>query len=405
MSLSRRAFLGAVSATSALAATEVTARKLSTKDDPLGVRRDFPGVEKSIFLDSAYTALSPLQAVRAATAFTESLAIKPPNVPEMMQESVLTRERFARLIGASKEEIGLLYATSDGENIVTNALDLKAGDNVVIDDLHYSSTYVLYQRLKQEKGIEVRVVRNVKGATPPELFAPHVDERTRLISVSWISHYNGYRQDLQALADLVHAQGGYLYADSIQGIGMLELDVARTDVDFLTSGGYKWLLAGYGVAPFYVRKDLMDMVTPDRSGGFQAAKSFGDHEYELHKDARKFQYATMSFAAVYHLNAALKYILDVGVKNIERHSVGLANKLNQGLVKQGFELVTPPGNKTAIVSFKHKRGGKYAREALQAAGIFINIYNDEQDYVRVGFGLYNNESEVDKFLKVSASWV
>ena len=405
MSLTRRSFIGAASATSALLATAAAAKTLTSADDPLGVRADFPGVEKSIFLDSAYTALSPIQAVAAAQEFSGSIAIKPPNVPQMMQVSVQTRERFAKLIGASLEEIGLLYATSDGENIVTQALNLQPGDNVVIDDLHYSSTYVLYQHLKKTRGIEVRIVRNVKGATPAELFAPHVDNKTRLISVSWVSHYNGYLQDLQALADLVHAQGSYLYADSIQGIGMVDLDVKKVDVDFLTSGGYKWLLAGYGVAPFYVRKELMDLITPDRSGGFQSAKSYGDHQFELHQDARKFQYATMSFGAVYHLNAALDYILNVGVKNIERHSVGLANKLNKALVAQGFEMVTPLGNKTAIVSFKHGRTGKFARESLQAAGIHINIYNDDQDYVRVGIGLYNNDTEIEHFLKQSASWV
>ena len=70
----------------------------------------------------------------------------PPNVPEMMHESEVARERFATLIGAAQEEIGLLYATGDGENIVTRALNMQAGDNVVIDDLHYHNTYVLYQR-------------------------------------------------------------------------------------------------------------------------------------------------------------------------------------------------------------------------------------------------------------------
>ncbi|MBT7952792.1 MAG: aminotransferase class V-fold PLP-dependent enzyme [Gammaproteobacteria bacterium] len=403
--LTRRAFLGAASASSAALATAASARRIVSKDDPLGVRADFPGTRDSIFFDAAYTALSPQPAINYAQAFLQALGSRPPNVPEMMHESGIVRERFAKLIGATKEEVGLVYATSDGENIITQALNLKPGDNVVIDDLHYRSTYVLYQRLKEELGIEVRIVRNVKGATPPELFAPHVDARTRLVSVSWISHYNGYRQDLQALADLVHAQGGYLYADSIQGIGMLEMDVNKIDVDFLTCGSYKWLLAGYGVAAFYVRKELMALVSPDRSGGFQTkSRTVGKHEYELHTDARKYQYATMSFGAVYHLNAALEYILGVGVKNIERHSVGLATKLNKELVAQGFEMLTPPGNASAIVSFKHGRTGKAVRESLQSEGIYINI-GDKKDYLRVGIGLYNNEAEIDRLLKLTASWI
>ena len=403
MLFTRRAFIGAASAASALLAGSAAAKPASSSLDPLGVRADFPGVEKTIFFDSAYTALSPRQAVGAAQAFLGSIGHNPPNVPEMMHESELVRERFAELIGAAREEIGLLYATSDGENIVSRALNMQAGDNVVIDDLHYQSTYVLYQRLKEKLGIEVRIVRNINGATPAEMFMPHVDERTRLISVSWVSHFNGYRQDLQALANLVHAQGGYLYADAIQGIGMLDLDVKAVDVDFLTSGSYKWLLAGYGVAPFYVRKELMDLVSTDRSGGFQAAEALGDHQYRLHTDGRKYQYATMSFGAVYHLNAALEYILGIGVASIERHTVGLAYRLRAGLASQGFEVNTPAGNAASIVTFQHGRDAKAVRHDLKAGGVKINI-SDNQSHLRVGIALYNNAEEVDQFLKMTGNW-
>ena len=403
MLFTRRAFMGAASAASALLAGATNAKPASSSQDPLGVRADFPGVEKSIFFDSAYTALSPWQAVGAAQAFLGSIGHNPPNVPEMMHEAGVVRERFAGLIGAEQEEIGLLYATSDGENIVSRALNMQAGDNVVIDDLHYQSTYVLYQHLKEKLGIEVRIVRNISGATPPELFAPHVDERTRLISVSWVSHFNGYRQDLQALADLVHEQGGYLYADAIQGIGMLDLDVKAVDVDFLTSGSYKWLLAGYGVAPFYVRKKHMDLVGTDRSGGFQAAETLGDHQYRLHTDARKYQYATMSFGAIYHLNAALEYIHGIGVANIERHTVALAHRLRAGLASQGFEVDTPAGNAASIVTFQHGRDAKEVRHDLKAGGVKINI-SDNQSHLRVGIALYNNAEEVDRFLKMTGNW-
>lgn len=403
MLISRRGFLGAASAASAALPKVVSAKSADPTDDPLGVRADFPAVEESIFFDSAYTALSPRPAVAAAHAFLDSLTANPPNVPQMMQESMVVRKKFAGLIGATQEEIGLLYATSDGENIVTRSLNLQTGDNVVIDDLHYRSTYVLYQRLREKLGIEVRVVRNIGGATPLELFAAQVDKRTKLISVSWVSHFNGYRQDLKGLADLVHEHGGYLYADAIQGIGMLELDVKTAGVDFLTSGSYKWLLAGYGVAPFYVRKDLMSMVNSDRSGGFQAAEELEEHQYRLHIDGRKFQYATMSFGAVYHLAAALEYIQQIGVANIERHTVGLAHRLQRGLTEQGFVLNTPLGNSSSIVAFEHGRDTKTVRHSLESAGVKINL-SDGKPHLRVGIALYNNEAEIDRFLKLTGTW-
>ncbi len=403
MSFTRRGFLGLASATSTLLASNAAARSLKSIDDPLGVRADFPGVEKSIFFDSAYTALSPRQAIEAAQKFIARKAYKPANVPEMMAESEVVRQRFANLIGAEKAEIGLLYATSDGENIVTRALDLQAGDNVVIDDLHYRTSYVLYRHLQETRGIDVRIVRHIDGAAPAEIFAPFVDERTRLISVSWISHYNGYRHDLQALAELVHTQGGYLYVDAIQGVGVLDLDVKKISIDFISCGSYKGLLSGYGVAAFYVRQQLMTMLTPDRSGWFQVAEALDEHQFNLHSDARKFQYATLSFDSVYFLNATLKYLLDVGVARIEEHTVRLAHKLREGLVTQGFELNTPADNASQIVSFQHARTGKEVKKALHKAGVFINI-GDKQTYLRVGLALYNNETEIDEFLKLTQTW-
>jgi cysteine desulfurase / selenocysteine lyase len=403
MSLTRRSFIGAASASSALLATASAARTMNSKDDPLGVRSDFPALENSIFFDSAYTSLSPRQAIKAAQDFIAIKANKPANVPQMIAESELVRQRFAELINAEMEEIGLLYATSDAENIVTRSLNFKSGDNVVIDNLHYQSSYVLYQKLKKKYGVDVRVVRHMDGAATAQQFAAMTDKRTRLISVSWISHYNGYRQDLQALADLVHKQGGYLYVDAIQGIGILDLDVKKIEIDFLASGSYKGLLAGYGVAAFYVRQNLMEMVEPDRSGWFQVSETLGDHKYNLHKDGRKFQYATLSFDSVYYLNACLKYILDVGVARIEGHTVELAQKLRRGLLQQGFKVNTPANNASSIVSFQHGRSGKEVKQSLDNAGVYINI-SDKQEYLRVGFALYNNETELKKFLKLTATW-
>ncbi|NKB35662.1 MAG: aminotransferase class V-fold PLP-dependent enzyme [Gammaproteobacteria bacterium] len=404
MTFTRREFIGAASASSALLASASAVNSAITKDDPLGVRADFPAVENTIFFDSAYTSLSPRQAIKAAQQFIAIKAYRPANVPEMIAESVIVRQRFATMIGGRKEEVGLLYATSDGENIVTGSLDLKPGDNVVIDDLHYRSSYVLYQKLKEERGIDVRIVKHTQGAAPVEKFAALVNKRTKLISVSWISHYNGYRHDLKALADLVHAQKGYLYVDAIQGIGILDIDVKLADIDFLASGSYKGLLAGYGLAGFYVREDLMPMIKPDRAGWFQVDKALEDHQFELHTDGRKFQYATLSFDSVYYLNAALNYILYVGVANIEAHTVRLADKLNRGLRAQGFELNTPLSTASSIVSFQHGRSGKEIKQMLEKAGVYISI-SDKQTYLRVGLALYNNESEIDEFLKLSAGWI
>jgi selenocysteine lyase/cysteine desulfurase len=398
MDYTRREFLETATAATALAGLSCTA-STQTGDDPLGVRGDFPVVREGIYLNSAYITPSPLQAVRAAQSFLDAKALKPVSLGRMLEETHAVRRKFARLIGAADAEVGMLFATSEGENIVAQALDLGPGDNVVIDDLHYETTFVLYQHLAETRGIEVRIVRNQGGAAPAEEFAKLVDDRTRLVSVAWVSHQNGYYHDLGALAELAHAHGAYLYADAIQGIGMLALDVKAVGIDFLTTGTYKWLLGGFGVAPFYVREELLDLVRLDRFGSLHIAEELGDYRYELYTDARKYGYATLAFGAVFQLSAGLDYLLRVGVENIERHTVGLTHVLHEGLDAQGYRVATPVDNRSAIVTFAHESATDQVYAALEAANIQATF---RENGVRVGCALFNNSAEIERFLEVTS---
>src|SRR5438552_15493684 len=136
----------------------------ASNDDPLGVRGDFPVVRTGLYLNSAYITPVPIPVVDAARAFVESKSQKPIPLDAMLKKADEVRGQFARFIGATAEEIGFLFATSEGENIVSAALDLKPGDNVVVDELHYTTTFVLYRHLQQTRQIDLRIVRHREGA-------------------------------------------------------------------------------------------------------------------------------------------------------------------------------------------------------------------------------------------------
>jgi selenocysteine lyase/cysteine desulfurase len=403
MDCTRREFLGTVSAATALSAVSCTP-DAQIGDDPLGVRADFPVIGESIYLDSPYITPSPRQAIDATVSFTEAKGRDPVSLGLMLEEGSIVRQRYAQLIGASEAEVGLLFATSEGENIITRALDLKAGDNVVIDDLHYDTTYVLYRHLADTRGIELRVVKNQNGIASPEDFARQVDSKTRMVSVSWVSHQNGFHHDLKSLADLAHSHGAYLYADAIQGIGMLSLDVKDVGIDFFTAGTYKWLLGGFGVAPFFVREELLDTVTVDRLGALHLAETLPDYQYELYADARKFGYATLAFGAVFQLRAGLDYLLQVGVDRIESHTVALAHRLRDGWVEQGYSVLTPADNRSAIVTIDHGKDVEQVRTALQAANVKVSL-KENGTQIRAGAALFNNAQDIERLLDVTGQLV
>ena len=402
MSQTRRKFLETVSAAAVVGGVPGMG-SLARSDDPLGVRGDFPVTRELTYLDSPYITPSPRQVAEVAQRFLEAKAVDPVSLGRMLEETTAVRRKYARLIGASEAEVGVLFATSEGENIVARALGLGSGDNVVIDDLHYDTTYVLYQRLVETTGLEVRVVPNRHGAAPVEAFGRFVDDHTRLISVSWVSHQNGYCHDLRALADLAHAHGAYLYADAIQGVGMVELDVRETGIDFFTAGTYKWLLGGFGVAPFFVREELLDRITVDRLGALHIAEGQAGDRYTLFPDARKYIYATLGFGAVYQLSSGLDYLLDVGVDRIEAHTVPLAHRLRQGLLDQGFPVLTPEENRSAIVTFEPGVGVERLRRDLDRSRVRVSL-KDGGRRVRAGVALFNNQEEVDRLLEVTARW-
>jgi selenocysteine lyase/cysteine desulfurase len=398
----RREFIGVASA--ATAVRPLMAQGPTTQgDDPLGVRADFDVVRQGLYLNSAYITPSPRPVAEAARAFAERKAARPIPLDEMLRKTDEVRGQFARLIGAEPEEIGFLFATSEGENIVSSALDLKPGDNVVVDELHYNTTFVLYRHLEATRGITLRIVKQRDGRVASEDFARVVDARTRLVSVAWVSHQNGFRHEMRPLADLAHAHGALFYADAVQALGMFPADVRRAGVDCLTCGTYKWLLGGFGVAPFFIRRELVDRIRVDRMGALHVEKELGDHRYEIYRTAKKFEYATLPFAEVYQLGAALTYLERIGVERIERHTVALARELREGLIALGFRLFTPPDNASSIVSLHLDRNAARAREVLEKAGIQVS-YRERGTQLRVSPALFNTRAEIGRFLETAKAF-
>ena len=282
--------------------------------------------------------------------------------------------------------------------MIANGVGLKAGDNVVVDDLHYSTEFVLYRALEASRGIELRIVKNRDGAVTVADFEPHVDKRTRIVSVAWVSNQNGFRHDMRPIADLAHAHGALFYADAVQAAGMINLDVRAAGVDALCSGSYKWLMSEFGVAPFFVSRDVIDRVQSDRIGEFSVARAEPDRHYQLLKTARKFEGTSRSFGAVAQLEASLLYLQKVGIARIEEHTVGLARQLYEGLEKQGHKMFTPPGNRSSIVTFYCSKPVDDVRGAFRAANIDVTVRGGQ---VRVAPALFTNADEIDGCLGVT----
>jgi cysteine desulfurase / selenocysteine lyase len=399
MPYTRRALLGALSGfagVSALRPVQAGGRLA----DPLGVRADFPVADTSLFLNSAYITPTPIPVVDAGREFAVSKGYAPIALGDMLRRTNAVRAQYAKLINASPDEIGFLFATSEGENVAARSMHLGRGDNVVIDELHYETEFVLYAHLAKATGVELRVAKAKGGAVTARELEPLVNQRTKLVSVAWVSHQNGFRHDMRPIADLAHAHGAFFYTDGIQAVGMFPIDVKAAGVDAMAVGTYKWLLGAYGVAPFYVRREVLERLTLDRFGALHVEKELPNRQFEIYKTARRFDYATLAFGPVYQLGAGLEYLERVGVDRIETHTVELAHRLRRGLRTLGFDVTTPEGNRSSIVAFRVSKPQDAIVRHLAETKTQVSV-RENGTQIRVSPALFNTSDDIDRFLTVA----
>ena len=367
-------------------------------DDPLGIRGVFPVTEEHAYLNTASVGPLPIPVRDALGAYAdEKMLRRNPNARNTTMAGA--RARFAGLFGADEEEIAFLYATSGAENIIVSAMDWRAGDNVVVDELHFTTTFVLYRELERRAGVELRIIPARDGVVTVDDFAARTDRRTRLVSVAWVSNRNGFRYDLPPLADLAHAHGAYLYADAIQAWGTFPVDLHAENVDFACGNGYKWLHADFGCAPFYVRREHLEWMTSDRYGHVQVAEALPGHRFRLRESARKLEYANAAHGPVTAMDAALEFVEGVGLERIAGHTHALAGELRERAEALGMRMFTPPDNQSSIVSFHHGLDHETLAGALAEAGVAVTFQEDGA-LLRAAVGMFNNRSDVDRLLEV-----
>ncbi len=372
-------------------------RPSGSLDDPLGVRASFPVTEELAYLNTASVGPISVPVRDALHAYADEKMLRRGGSGPSPRERA--RARFAELFGADEDEIAFLYSTTDAENIVASALDWREGDNIVVDELHFVSTYVLYRQLEERKGVELRVVPPRDGLVTIDDFARVTDRRTRLVSVAWVSNRNGFRHDLSALAEFAHANGAYLYTDAVQALGTFPVDLQAEGVDFAGANGYKWLHADFGCAPFFVRREHLEWMEPDRYGHRQVAETLPGRRYRMTTSAAKFEYASAASGPVAALDAALGFLADVGLERIAGHTHALAGELRAGAEALGMQPFTPPRNPSPIVSFYHGLDHGTLSKALAEEGIAVT-FQEEGRLLRAAVAMFNNQEDMDRLMGV-----
>lgn len=364
------------------------------------VRSDFLACKDAVYLDTAYVAPLPHSVLDAGRSFLERRAHGTAGrVEDWLALMEQLRAAVGQWINAKPDEIAFMTNTSDGTNLVAGSINFSAGDHIVMDELDYPSNSAVWHSHANTRGIEKRIVRATNGAATVADFAKVVDDSTRVISVSYVSHRNGYRHDLEGLAELAHAHGAFLFVDASQAIGALQFDAHACGADFVTCGTYKWQLGPLGLAFFYVRQDLLPMINAPKHG-WMRVKTWQDTAHlvplELYENAKKFESATIHFQGIYELSAAVNYILGIGMNQIEQRVLHLSSRLYQGLTDLDIALMTPPGNKSGIVTCQIKNRERM-NQLFAEKNVVISMRPQE---MRISPHFFNSDEDIDALLNL-----
>jgi len=368
------------------------------------IRENFPVTTNLIYLDHA--ALSPLHngSKKVLESYTEHFlnqGIK--NYEYWYEKTEQIRENFAKFIKADKTEIAFIKSTSAGLSMLANGIDFQENENIIIPDIEFPSNIYPWLNL-QKKGVNVKFLKCEQGILDLNKLESLIDEKTRVVSVSWVQFTNGYKVDLAKISEICRSKSNqygkkiYFCVDAIQGLGALELDVSKINIDFLAADGHKWFLAAEGAGFLYCNKNIIDYIHPATVGWKSVINplDFTNIHFDLEKSAKKFEEGSMNSAGILTLGASLELFNKYGINNIENKILNLSKHACKLLKEKNIELVTKNEDfcRSGIISFKTKNINAAYEKLLK-----LNVqFSKRGEYLRISPHFYNTKQEIEYFV-------
>jgi selenocysteine lyase/cysteine desulfurase len=305
------------------------------------------------------------------------------------------RVAAAKLIGADRSEIALVKNTSEGIATVAIGLDWRPGDRIVAFQEEFPANYYPW-KLLEEQGIAVTWL----SVSDPLDRIDEASRGARLLSISFVQFLSGYRAPIQEIGEICRRNQCIYMVDAIQGLGAFPIDVRACGIHALASDGHKWLLGPEGCGILYINKDLMPQVKPVEFGWTNVAgyNDYGSRDMALREDAGRYECGTLNTIGCFGLQAAIEFLLEVGVGEIAPVVQNLGDRIARGVEAKGYEVL---GNRTpetgaGIVSFR-KAGfeDKEIVRRLRAARISAA---PRAGWVRTSPHFYISPSDIDRML-------
>ncbi|BDV03424.1 MAG: cysteine desulfurase [Candidatus Hepatoplasma scabrum] len=369
-----------------------------------------------IYLDSSLTTIKPKVVIDEISNFYQKYLSTIERSNNLLTEK--SKEYFLRsLLKVSRfinarttNEIIPTSGTTNGLNLLANSLldNLKSGDQIILGEFEHASNYLPWLVAAKKKNIEIKHYKiNDNLQFDYKYLQNIVNEKTKLISLSYIFNSIGTINDLKKIKEIV-GEKVLVVVDAAQAVGHIKIDVQALNCDFLVFGGHK-MFAPNGIGIIYGKEKLLNNLNLFNYGGGMF-EYYNLEKFSYRKLPNKFYAGTPNITGIIGLAKAIDFIDQIGIEKIQRHCENLKFLLEEKLNKIEDIIVLNPKIRSSILLFKKKNiHAEDISYELQLHNIFTRsgfycvnhdnkLLNTKEQSIRVSFHYYNNENDIQKFI-------
>jgi cysteine desulfurase / selenocysteine lyase len=361
--------------------------------------RDFPALSGMTYLNTAAESIPPRCTGEAIEAYWRDKLRGMKGRDGHFAQVEACREVSARLLGLRPSEVSFCSCSSEAYNLLASALQLQAGDEVVVSDLDFPAGVTPW--LRAARAPSVRVWKADEGALEAESLQGLLNESTKLVQVSLVSFYNGHRIHWRPFRETVRrlAPNAVISVDVTQALGRVELDCDGADI--VISSTHKWTLGIHGGCIVGIPEAGAERLTTHAGGWLHLKNAFDADRFENAQPksgAASFSVGMPNFVALYALNASLRYLEGVGIANISAHADPLVVEAEARVRELGLKpmCVWQRTNPSGILAFQHPRSTEL-HAALERENVHV-MHNAGR--IRIAVHGYNTQKDIHRFLEV-----
>ncbi|HZG77379.1 MAG TPA: cysteine desulfurase [Paenibacillus sp.] len=371
-----------------------------------------------VYLDSAATSQKPRQVIEAVKRYYEhdnanvhrgvhTLGTRATDAYEG------AREKVARFINArSASEIVFTRGTTTSINTVAASYAravCKPGDEIVISPIEHHANLIPWQQAAKTTGATLKhLPMNDDGSFDLASAAETITPNTKMVAVTHLSNVLGAVTPVEEIIALAHKHGAKVLLDGAQSAPHLKVDVQKLDCDFFALSGHK-MCGPTGIGALYGKRELLESMDPIEFGGEMI--DFVDLFDATWKEIPwRFEAGTPIIAGAVGLGAAIDFLTEIGMDNIEAHDRRLAAYAWERLsAMDGVTVYGPSTGRTSLVTFNLDDVHPHdVATVLDAEGVAVRAghhccqplmrWLKVSATARASFYLYNDESDVERLV-------